>query len=74
MIREARPDEAPVLAAIQRNASLAALAHIFPPELYSFMSESRRLDNRRLKRDLGVRLRYPTVYEGLKHEHALGVD
>jgi nucleoside-diphosphate-sugar epimerase len=43
-------------------------------ELYSFMSESRRLDNRRLKRDLGVKLRYPTVYEGLKHEHALGVD
>jgi len=44
------------------------------PELYSFMSESRRLDNGRLKRELGVRLRYPTVYEGLKHEHALGVD
>jgi NAD dependent epimerase/dehydratase family enzyme len=44
------------------------------PELYSFMSESRRLDNRRLKGKLGVKLRYPTVYEGLKHEHALGVD
>jgi nucleoside-diphosphate-sugar epimerase len=44
------------------------------PELYSFMTESRRLDNRRLKRELGVRLRYPTVYEGLKHEHALGID
>jgi nucleoside-diphosphate-sugar epimerase len=44
------------------------------PELYSFMSESRRLDNRRLKRNLGVTLRYPTVHEGLRHEHALGVD
>jgi nucleoside-diphosphate-sugar epimerase len=44
------------------------------PEIYSFMSESRRLDNRRLKHALGIRLRYPTVYEGLKHEHALGVD
>jgi nucleoside-diphosphate-sugar epimerase len=43
-------------------------------ELYSFMGESRRLDNRRLKRDLGITLRYPTVYEGLKHEHAVGVD
>jgi nucleoside-diphosphate-sugar epimerase len=43
-------------------------------ELYSFMSESRRLDNARLKSELGIRLRYPTVYEGLKHEHALGVD
>jgi nucleoside-diphosphate-sugar epimerase len=44
------------------------------PELYSFMTESRRLDNRRLKQGLGVKLRYPTVYEGLRHEHALGVD
>jgi len=44
------------------------------PELYSFMNESRRLDNARLKRELAIRLRYPTVYEGLKHEHALGVD
>ena len=43
-------------------------------QLYSFMNESRRLDNARLKRELGIRLRYPTVYEGLKHEHALGVD
>ncbi len=35
------------------------------PMLLSFMSESRRLDNRRLKRELRVRLRYPTVAEGL---------
>ena len=27
-----------------------------------------------LKQVLGVRLRYPTVYKGLRHEHALGVD
>ncbi|MBK6787300.1 MAG: SDR family oxidoreductase [Rubrivivax sp.] len=33
--------------------------------LLSFMSESRRLDNRRLKRELRLRLRYPTVREGL---------
>ena len=45
-----------------------------PPELLSFMSESRRLDNARLKGGLGVRLRYPTVREGLEHEHAIGVD
>jgi len=31
----------------------------------SFMSESRRLDNRRLKRELRLRLRYPTVTQGL---------
>lgn len=35
------------------------------PGLLSFMSESRRLVNRRLKEGLGVRLRYPTVREGL---------
>ncbi|MBC7940937.1 MAG: SDR family NAD(P)-dependent oxidoreductase, partial [Chitinophagaceae bacterium] len=31
----------------------------------SFMSESRRLQNRRLKRELKVTLRYPSVAEGL---------
>jgi nucleoside-diphosphate-sugar epimerase len=35
------------------------------PALLSFMDESRRLDNRRLKAVLGVRLRYPTVREGV---------
>ena len=43
------------------------------PELLSFMNESRRLDNTRLKRTLGIRLRYPTVREGLEHAHAAGV-
>ncbi len=33
--------------------------------LLSFMSESRRMDNTRLKKDLRVRLHYPTVVEGL---------
>ncbi len=32
----------------------------------SFMSESRRLDNHRLKRELRLRLRYPTVAAGLR--------
>jgi nucleoside-diphosphate-sugar epimerase len=35
------------------------------PSLLSFMGESRRLDNRRLKKELRVRLRYPTVEQGL---------
>jgi nucleoside-diphosphate-sugar epimerase len=39
------------------------------PLFLSFMRESRRLDNTRLKSLLGLRLRYPTVYEGLKHGH-----
>lgn len=34
--------------------------------LLSFMSESRRLDNSRMKRELGVRLRYPSVRNGLQ--------
>jgi nucleoside-diphosphate-sugar epimerase len=36
-----------------------------PPQLYSFMSESRRLSNHRLKRELKVSLRYPSVHEGI---------
>jgi nucleoside-diphosphate-sugar epimerase len=44
-----------------------------PPELLSFMNESRRLDNRRLKQVLGLRLRFPTVREGLAHARAARV-
>ena len=33
--------------------------------LLSFMSESRRLDNQRMKKELKLVLRYPTVEEGL---------
>ena len=37
-----------------------------PLMLLSFMSESRRLDNARLKNELRVRLRHPTVASGLR--------
>ena len=37
-----------------------------PLMLLSFMSESRRLHNQRMRQELGLRLRYPTVAEGLK--------
>ncbi len=37
-----------------------------PLMLMSFMSESRRLHNRRMKQELGLRLAYPTVAEGLR--------
>jgi hypothetical protein len=33
--------------------------------LLSFMRESRQLTNERMKRELGVRLRYPTVHSGV---------
>ncbi|KQU80425.1 MULTISPECIES: NAD-dependent epimerase/dehydratase family protein [unclassified Rhizobacter] len=36
-----------------------------PAMQMSFLSESRRLDNRRLREELRVRLRYPTVRDGL---------
>jgi nucleoside-diphosphate-sugar epimerase len=36
-----------------------------PPLQWSFMNESRRLDNTRMKRELRLRLRYPSVAAGL---------
>ena len=36
-----------------------------PPSLLSFMGESRRLDNARMKKELRVRLRHPDVASGL---------
>ena len=43
----------------------ADAAERLSPMLLSFMSESRRLDNRRLTAELRLKLRYPTVREGL---------
>lgn len=37
-----------------------------PVMLLSFMNESRRLVNQRMKQELGLRLRYPTVSDGLR--------
>jgi nucleoside-diphosphate-sugar epimerase len=42
-----------------------ALQQIVSPMLLSFMSESRRLNNLRIKSELGVRLRFPHVREAL---------
>ncbi|MQA37734.1 SDR family oxidoreductase [Rugamonas aquatica] len=43
----------------------AELQQVVTPALLSFMSESRRLSNGRIKRELGVRLRYATVAQML---------
>jgi nucleoside-diphosphate-sugar epimerase len=48
-----------------RRVSRADASRLVPSELLSFMGESRRLSNERIKSDLGVRLRYPTVADGL---------
>lgn len=45
--------------------SRAEAAACLSPMQLSFMGESRRLMNRRLKRELRLRLRYPTVVQGL---------
>jgi hypothetical protein len=37
-----------------------------PLMLLSFMSESRRMDNSRMKKELRVRLLYPDVSDGLR--------
>jgi len=47
---------------ITREQAMLQLA----PTLLSFMSESRRLVNDRLKKELRVRLRYPHVRDGLQ--------
>jgi nucleoside-diphosphate-sugar epimerase len=39
--------------------------HAVPALQWSFMQESRRLDNRRMKKELHLRLRYPTVASGI---------
>ena len=47
------------------RVSRVEAARVIAPMLLSFMSESRRLVNRRMKEVLGIRLRYPTVFEGV---------
>jgi nucleoside-diphosphate-sugar epimerase len=46
--------------------------HQVPETLLSFMRESRRLSNRRLREELRVRLRYPTVKQALAEIARLG--
>jgi nucleoside-diphosphate-sugar epimerase len=47
------------------RVSRSAAQSTLPLMLLSFMGESRRLDNTRLKGELKISLRYPTVREGL---------
>ena len=48
------------------RVSRAEIATRVAPERLSFMNESRRLSNRRMTEELGMRLAYPTVVEGLR--------
>ena len=47
------------------RVSRSAAANEMSPLQLSFMSESRRLDNRRIKRELRAQLRYPQVADGI---------
>jgi nucleoside-diphosphate-sugar epimerase len=51
------------------RVSRAEAEKLITPMLLSFMSESRRLVNRRMKEELGIVLRYPTVREGVPDLH-----
>jgi nucleoside-diphosphate-sugar epimerase len=48
-----------------RIPRLGAEAHV-PAMTLSFMGESRRMVNRRMKTELGLKLRYPSVSQGLR--------
>ena len=54
------------------RVSREAAAHAISPGLLSFMSESRQLVNARMRTELGMVLRYPTVYEGVPDRRATG--
>jgi nucleoside-diphosphate-sugar epimerase len=43
------------------------------PQMFSFMNESRRLDNTRMKGELKLRLRYPTVDHGIAAALSQGI-
>jgi nucleoside-diphosphate-sugar epimerase len=51
----------------------AQLQQVVSPAALSFMAESRKLNNMRIQRELGVRLRYRTVQEALKSIAGEGV-
>lgn len=50
---------------VSRKVSAGGTPHALPATQLSFMNESRRLDNRRLKQELGFRFRYATVDAGI---------
>lgn len=48
----------------------AEAQRVIPESMYSFMKESRQLTNVRIKRELRVMLRYPSVHQGIAAAHA----
>jgi nucleoside-diphosphate-sugar epimerase len=56
------------------RVSRAEAAQRISPNLLSFMGESRRLSNHRIKRELRLKLRYPTVGDGVPAGVACGAN
>jgi nucleoside-diphosphate-sugar epimerase len=50
------------------------LKNLVSPMLLSFMSESRRLTNERMKSELGIRLQYPQVHDALIQNRTAGLQ
>jgi GNAT superfamily N-acetyltransferase len=56
VIRRARPDESETLLRIQREAAVAAFAHIFPPDRYPFPDDAVRAGWKSALADPGVEI------------------
>ncbi|MEZ5706040.1 MAG: SDR family oxidoreductase [Burkholderiaceae bacterium] len=56
------------------RVSMAEAETRLSPQLLSFMRESRRIRNRRMKEELRLVLRYPTVKEGLRASGSEGLS
>jgi nucleoside-diphosphate-sugar epimerase len=49
-----------------QQVSLAEARQVMSPLMFSYMTESRRISNRKMLEKLGIKLKYPTLMEGLK--------
>ncbi|AJE04926.1 SDR family oxidoreductase [Geobacter pickeringii] len=49
-----------------RQVTLEEARQVMTPLMLSYVTESRRMDNRRMREKLGVTLRYPTLEEGVR--------
>jgi nucleoside-diphosphate-sugar epimerase len=54
------------------QVSMAEAAQVMSPLMLSYMTESRRLDNSKMLRNLGVKLLYPDLESGLAHDKGEG--
>jgi nucleoside-diphosphate-sugar epimerase len=48
------------------QVSLAEARKVMSPLMFSYMTESRKISNRKMIEKLGIKLKYPTMMEGLK--------